>query len=138
MNDFTSFDRLGLAQFTERVREEIGAPGLDAKDVFDALESGKAVAEVRPYGFALIQLTPAPDGKRIPFLWVLYINQASLGRKAGHRFVRELIAAHAAEYHMALYCDGAARRRFFGRLGFVVESKDGEMRRMTTNRDFYR
>jgi hypothetical protein len=51
----------------------------------------------------------------------------------GRQFVRHLLKRYGVDYHMSLHCSGTRRRAFFGRLGFRIESRDGDMRCMTTN-----
>lgn len=134
MPDFTQLTAAEVADFVETHGAEMDAPDVTSRDVLEALQAARAVLEVRPYGFALIQLQPTSTGSNIPFLWLLYVAPEHRGRGIGSKFVRELLRGYSSEYHMALYCYGAQRRRFFGRLGFVIESREGELRRMTTNR----
>lgn len=131
--DFTSMSLAELATFIVEHQHEMGAHGITAEEVTAKLETGKASLETRPFGFALVELTPTSNGRAIPHLWLLFISPESRGRSLGRRFVRDLLAQYATEYHMSLWCEGSRRRAFFGRLGFRVESREGEMRRMTTN-----
>jgi GNAT superfamily N-acetyltransferase len=133
MIDFAAMSRLEIAEFLVARQSELGIAELTTQKVIESLESGKAVLETRQYGFALIQQTPAADGT-IPHLWVLFIDNERRGSGLGSRFVRELLKKYSAKHHMSVWCEGSRRRRFFGRLGFVVESRFGEIRRMTTNR----
>ena len=133
MIDFAALSRLEIAEFLVAHQSELGIADLTAQKVVESLESGKAVLEARQYGFALIQQTPAADGT-IPHLWVLFIDNEQRESGLGSRFVRELLKKYSAKHHMSVWCEGSRRRRFFGRLGFVVESRFGEIRRMTTNR----
>lgn len=131
--DFTTMTLAEIAAFVVDHQQEMGAHGITAEEVTAKVSTGRACLETRPFGFALVELTTASDGKAIPHLWLLYVAPESRGRALGRRFVRELLAKHAADYHMSLWCEGPQRRAFFGRLGFRVEVRDGEMRRMTTN-----
>jgi len=131
--DFTEMTLAEIANFVEEHQQEMGAHGNSADEVQAKVSTGKAVLETRTFGFALIELTPTSDGKTIPHLWLLYVFPESRGRTLGRRFVRELLAKYATDFHMSLWCEGPRRRAFFGRLGFRVELREGEMRRMTTN-----
>lgn len=134
MTDFQAMGHAEIAAFVEAHAAEIGGD-LTAAYVQAQLNAGSAVAELRPFGFAIIQHEAAAQGQVIPHLLVLYVDAAERGRGVGHRFMRSLLRHYCKDYHMRLYCAGPARRRFYGRLGFVVESRDGEMRCMTTNRE---
>ncbi len=131
--NYTTLTTTEIAALAEAKREEMGACGLTAGDVLDALESGRAVLEVRPYGFGIVTLKPGLDGKQMPHLWLLYVDAANRGQRLGNRFVRFLLRRYAKDYHMTVSCYGPRRRAFFGRLGFRVESRDGELRQMTTS-----
>ncbi|OAK55018.1 hypothetical protein A3K87_04255 [Variovorax paradoxus] len=134
MTDFQAMGHDEVGAFVEAHAAEIGGD-LTAAYVQAQLDSGSAVAELRPFGFAVIQQERTAQGQFIPHLLVLYVDPAERGRGVGHRFMRSLIGTYCKDYHMSLYCSGPARRRFYGRLGFVVESRDGETRLMTTNRE---
>ena len=127
-----------LASFAELNREELAADGITAADLLHAFESGRAVLEARVHAFAVVQLRDEPDGDQAPHLWLLFVDPEHRGQGVGRELVREIVRKYSADRHMSLYCKGSVRRAFFGRLGFVVESRDGDMRRMTTNRAFYR
>jgi len=133
MTDFAAMSRREIAEFLVAHQSELGIADLTAQKVMESLESGKAVLETREYGFALIQQTPAADGM-IPHLWALFIDNKRRESGLGSRFVREILKKYSARHHMSVWCEGSRRRRFFGRLGFVVEGRFGEVRRMTTNR----
>jgi len=133
MIDFTQLSRLELAQFIVHHQAELDAGGIDEHDVLDALATGRAALETRPYGFAIVEQKPTTSGKSMPHLWLVYIAAEHRSSRQGSKFVRELLVRYASDYHMSLYCYGSRRRAFFGRLGFRIESRDGEMRRMTTN-----
>jgi ribosomal protein S18 acetylase RimI-like enzyme len=133
MTDFSAMSRSEIVDFLVAHQHELGIADLAAEKVNHSLESGEAALEMRPYGFALIQHTPSNDGV-IPHLWALYIDSDKRGSGLGSRFVRELIKQYSTKHHMTVWCDGSQRRRFFGRLGFVVERRVGDIRRMTTNR----
>lgn len=135
MIDFTTMDDAEIATFAVAHRDDLDAGGLEQNNVLEALRSGLAVIERRPFGFAFLRLPKLPNGKSMPFLWLLFVLPEQRGRRLGHHFVRELLAKYSTEYHMSLHCYGAARRRFFGRLGFVVEGRHDEMRQMTTHRE---
>ena len=130
--DFTTLTDAQLAQFAVAHQDGLDIDGLVEADIVTAVAAGRASLERRPYGFAIIEQRPAAGGT-IPHLWLLFVAPEHQGKGLGHRFARELLRQHATVYHMSLYCHGARRRAFFGRLGFRIESKDGEMRRMTTN-----
>ena len=133
MIDFTAMSTLEIAEFIVAHQSEMGIADLTTQKVIDSLESGKAVLETRQYGFALIQQSPAVDGI-ILHLWALFVDNKQRGSGLGSRFVREILKKYSAKHHMSLWCEGSRRRRFFGRLGFVVNGRLGEARRMTTNR----
>ena len=135
MIDFTALSPSDLASFFVSHQSELDAEGISEEYVMEMLRASKAVAELRPYGFALIQLQPAPGGKEMPHLWALYIDEQRRGSGLGLKFLREILKKYSRDYHMTLYCVGSRRRSFFGRAGFRVETRDGEMRRMTTNPD---
>ncbi len=131
--NFTALSASELIAFAVLRQDEMGVGGLTESDITDALTSGRAVVETRPFGFAVIEQKPTADGKKMPHLWLLFVDQQNRLRGLGRRFVRELLKRYAVDYHMSMYCSGARRRAFFGRLGFRIESQDGNMRRMTTN-----
>jgi GNAT superfamily N-acetyltransferase len=136
MTDFSTLKHAEIVTFAISHQEDLGASGLTETEILAALQTGRAVLETRPHGFAVVELKKtAQEGKFIPHLWLLYIDRQLQGRGLGRRFVRELKATYATEYHMSLSCYGPRRRAFFGRLGFRIESKDGDHRRMTTNPD---
>ena len=138
MADFASMSVDGLAAFIEDNRAELAADGVSRADVKTALDQGRAVLETRPHAFAVVEVKRSDSGGLIPHLWLLYVDPSQRGHGLGRAFVRDLLNKYATDYHMSLWCSGAQRRKFFGRLGFVVESRDGDMRRMTTNREHYR
>jgi GNAT superfamily N-acetyltransferase len=129
--DFTRMNTGELVQFVVEHQAEMDVEGLGAEDILAKLNSGEALIEPRPYGFAMIQVKRAPKGL-IPHLWLLYLEPNKRGKGIGARFVKDLLQQFPM-YHMSLYCHGSRRRKFFSRFGFRVESRDGEMRRMTTN-----
>lgn len=131
--DFTVLTVPELAAFAVLHQDEMGVAGILESDITGALAQGRAALETRRYGFAVVEQRPDSAGRMIPFLWLLYIAPEKRGAGVGRRFVRELLKRYSDYYHMSLYCYGARRRAFFGRLGFRIESQDGEMRRMTTN-----
>lgn len=131
--DFTRLTASELVRFIIDHRDEMGAGGLTADDITNALTTGRAVLETRSYGFAIIELKPATDGKAMPHLWLLFVAAERRAQGIGRQFVRELLKRYEVDYHMSVHCSGARRRAFFGRLGFRIESRDGELRRMTTN-----
>lgn len=131
--DFTVMTLADIANFVEEHQQDMGAHGNSADEVVAKVSTGRASLERRDFGFALIELTQTTNGKAIPHLWLLYVSPDCRGRALGRRFVRELLAKYATDYHMSLWCEGSRRRAFFGRLGFRVELREGEMRRMTTN-----
>lgn len=131
--DFTTMTLADIAAFVAEHQQEMGAHGVTAEEVTTKVSTGMTGLETRPFGFALVELTRASDGKVIPHLWLLYVSPECRGRAFGRRFVRELLSQYATDYHMSLWCEGPRRRAFFGRLGFRVEVRDGEMRRMTSN-----
>lgn len=130
--DFTTLTDTQLAQFAVAHQDALDIGGLVEADIVTAVAAGSASLERRTYGFAIIEQRPATGGT-IPHLWLLFIAPEHQGKGLGHRFMRELLRQHATVYHMSLYCHGARRRAFFGRIGFRIESRDGDMRRMTTN-----
>jgi GNAT superfamily N-acetyltransferase len=134
MSGFEAMAHADIAAFVEAHAADLGAD-LTADYVHSALASGAAVIEAMPFGFAIVQLSTGADASLIPHLLVFFVAPEKRGQKLGHFFMRELIGKYAKDNHMSLYCAGPARRRFYGRLGFVVESRDGEMRLMTTNRE---
>ena len=133
MPDYPSCTAVEIASIATAVQDELGAAGISADDIIQRMQNGRAAIEARQYGFAVIELTQTPDGHFMPHLWLLYIDPAHRGKGYGRQFVRELLAKYSTEFFMSLYCYGSRRRAFFGRLGFRIESKDGEHRRMTTN-----
>jgi GNAT superfamily N-acetyltransferase len=133
MIDFSAMSGGEIAEFLVTHQSELGIADLTTQKIIDSLESGTAVLETRHYGFALIQQTAAPDGM-IPHLWALFVHDGQRGSGLGSRLVREILKKYSAQHPMSVWCEGSRRRRFFGRLGFVVESRHGEIRRMTTNR----
>lgn len=130
--DFTTLSDIELEQFAVLHQDALAISGLVQDDIVNAVAAGRATIERRPNGFAVIERQIAADGT-IPHLWLLFIAPELQGKGLGHRLMRELLRQHASVYHMSLYCYGVRRRAFFGRLGFRIESQDGEMRRMTTN-----
>lgn len=133
--DGVDFERMAdadLARFAAAHSDEFGAE-IDPLHVIAAVSENRAAIVRRAYGFAVVLLM---DGK-LPHLWLLYVAAAQRGRGLGRQFVREL-RKQFDEFHMSLRCEGAARRRFFSRCGFVVESRDGEWRRMTTDHEWRR
>jgi GNAT superfamily N-acetyltransferase len=130
--DFTTLTDAQLAQFAVAHQDALDIGGLVEADIVTAVAAGRASLELRPYGFAIIERRSAAGGT-IPHLWLLFVAPEHQGKGLWRRFMRELLHQHATVYHMSLYCHGARRRAFFGRLGFRIESQDGDMRRMTTN-----
>lgn len=131
MTDFSTLDVAQIDAFLADHADELDMD-FDAGELLDRFAAGSAMLELRPFGFAVITIKPLPAGME-PHLWAIYIDPARRGNRQGHRFMREILRKYSVDYHMTLSCRGAARRRFFGRLGFRVESRDGEWRRMTTN-----
>ena len=121
-----------LVAFVVEHQKEMGADGITAGELQEKLQSGAAVIEVWDDCFAVVELKGP-----LPHLWLLYVASESRGRRLGSRFLRVLLKKYSSEYHMSLYCEGARRRAFFGRHGFRIESREGEMRRMTTNSHIY-
>ncbi|HSD37749.1 MAG TPA: hypothetical protein VLC92_09580 [Rhodocyclaceae bacterium] len=133
-NGFTTFTLEEIAEFLVAHEGELDMEGTTAEEVLERVRSGQSALEVRSWGFALIQLAIAKGvDERIPHLWVLYVAEGQRGKGRGAVFMRELLRKYSSYFHMSLYCHGPRRRKFFGRFGFRVESRDGEMRRMTTN-----
>lgn len=129
IDDFTTATPSEIASFAERHSADFDCD-VDRLDIVAAFAEERATLIARTYGFAVVQRSGA-----LPFLWLLYIAPAHRGRGVGRTFVKEIVGTFD-EYHMTLRCCGAARRRFFGRCGFVVESRDGDWRRMTTDREY--
>ena len=96
-----------------------------------SVAAGIASIECRPLAFAVILIMQKPEGVAAHLL-ALYVAAEARGRRIGASLVRDLLHKHAHRYAMTLSCHGARRRRFFGRLGFRIESRDGEWRRMTS------
>lgn len=119
------------------VRHEMGADGIELRDVVSAVADGVAVIERRTYGVAVLRLkritAPPIAAGVVPHLWLLYVLPEHRSRGSGRRFVRELLSKYETTHCMSLGCVGAARRRFFGRLGFRVQARDGEYREMSTS-----
>ena len=133
MTNFAAMSPREIAEFLVAHQSELGIADLTAHQVIDSLAAGTAALETREHGFALIQYTRTEDGVK-PHLWALFIDSERRGSGLGSQFVREILKQYGGDKHMSLWCEGARRRRFFGRLGFVVEGRLGDMRRMTTNR----
>lgn len=132
--DFTTFTVEEIADFLVAHQDELDTEGATVMDVLEQVRLGRAALEVRPWGFALIQLAVATGtDERIPHLWVLYVAAGQRSKGRGTMFMRELLRKYSGYFHMTLNCGGPRRRKFFGRFGFRVENKTGEMRRMTTN-----
>lgn len=130
--DFTSLTLQELSEFAVDHQDQMGECGMTHEDIVSAVCDGRAALETRTFGFALVQLKPGHGGKFIPHLWLLFVSEGQRGRRLGHTFMRQLMRKYSSHYHMSVKCDGPRRRAFFGRLGFRIESKAGEMRRMTT------
>ena len=124
--------QLELIEFVVRHQREMGVCELRAYDIQTRLARGEAVFEVLAHAFALIQVERTPAGTRKPHLWLLYVLPQARGRRLGRRFVRHLLSKHAGEHPMTLRCVGPRRRAFFGRAGFVVTMREGELRHMTS------
>ena len=93
MADFSVMNEAEIAAFANSRQEEMGSSGLTEADILAALQTGRAVLEIRPHGFAVVELKEADQkGKFIPHLWLLYIDSEQQGRGLGQRFVRELKA----------------------------------------------
>ena len=122
-----------IATFAEAHAREFDCD-LDKLEIIAAIVEGRSILVRRPYGFALVQIVNGT----LPHLWLLYIAPAHRGNGLGRRFVREIVDEFGSSYHMTLRCAGPQRRKFFGRCGFVVESRDGEWRRMTTDREHWK
>ncbi len=131
--DFTTMTVDQVAAFVVAHQDELDVGNLTEVDVTDAIASGRAVLEKCAHGFAIIERKPTATGGAMPHLWLLFLSPQYRNQGHGRRFVRELLRLYSAEDHMSLYCHGARRRAFFGRLGFRVESREGDMRRMTTS-----
>lgn len=137
MVDFTAFNHDEIAAFVVANQGDMDVDGFTIEEVTSALASGKAVMVARPFGFALIELKPGYEaGTMIPHLWAFFVSREIRKKGLGSRFMKELLRQYAKDHHMSLWCDGPRRRKFFGRFGFRIESKDGTMRRMTTNPDW--
>jgi hypothetical protein len=126
--DFTLMRPVEIAAFLAAHQDELGMSGVTADQVTASIEAGRTILEVRPYGFALVQLM---DG--LPHLWALYVKDAQRQQGHGKVFMRELLYAHSSRSHMTLICEGPRRRKFFSRFGFRVEGRLGQYRKMTTN-----
>lgn len=133
MIDFATADISEIANFAAAHAGEFNAD-IDALDIIAAVNEGRSVLVRRPYGFAVVQIVD----RKLPHLWLIYVHRDQRGRRLGRRFVRELLDEFSKEHHMTLRCAGGERSRFFGRCGFVVESRDGDWRRMTTDREHWR
>jgi GNAT superfamily N-acetyltransferase len=132
MTDFSSFTDIEVVKYAVAKQHEFGCDGLSAGEILDGLKAGSTAIEKRPFGFALVTFKPGYGGGNEPFLWLLYVSEDHRGKRFGHRFVLELKKKYMSTHHMALICYGTRRRTFFGRLGFRIESQDGDLRLMTT------
>jgi len=132
MLNFTTITSAQIAEYLVKHQADLDAEGIEAADVTDGIATGRVLLECRSYGFALLEIEHGRDGV-IPFLWALFIDREQRGQGLGRKFMKELLQKYSADYHMSLKCFGPSRRRFFGRCGFRVERRDGDMRRMTTN-----
>jgi GNAT superfamily N-acetyltransferase len=133
MKSFLDMNCSSIEAFLIEHQTELGMEGLEAGDVSSQVAAGRAAIEAREYGFAIVQLKDAGEGKLMPHLWVIYIAESQRGRRLGRRFMRAILRKYSRDFHMTLGCFGTRRRKFFGGLGFRIESKEGEYRRMTTN-----
>jgi GNAT superfamily N-acetyltransferase len=133
LTNFSTFTDIEIAEFAVANQYEFGSNGETVDEILGRINDRSAVLEKRSYGFALIELKPAGNGQQISHLWILYVAPERRGKRLGHRFVLELKRKYMKTHHMSLWCYGTRRRAFFGRLGFRIESRDGERRRMTTN-----
>jgi GNAT superfamily N-acetyltransferase len=132
MNDFTTMDVEGIDGFLAAHSWEFDMDYATGR-LPGAVASGLAWIECRPLAFALLLRMQRPAGVA-PHLWALYVAPEARGRRIGADLVRELVRVYAGECPMTLSCYGARRRRYFGRLGFRVEGRDAEWRRMTSAR----
>jgi len=129
--DFTTLTAGELALFAVAHQAELGVSGLIEADITEAIAAGRAILELRPYGFAIIEQKAASNGLTIPHLWLLFVSPDRRGKGLGRSFMRDLLRQQSREYPMSLYCVGSRQCKFFGRLSFKIESQDGDMRRMT-------
>lgn len=133
MTDFTTMSHAEIARFLVTHQSALNAEGITYDDVINRLATGQAILEVRSYGFAVIERSHISEGKFIPHLWVLFVDEKRRGAGLGRKFMKQILAKYSADFHMTLHCHGARRRKFFGQFGFRIESRDGEMRTMTTS-----
>ncbi len=82
MTDFTKLLNLEIAKYLVENQSELDASGLEEVEVIEKLTSGKAVLELRTFGFALIELKPGYVGL-IPHLWVFFIASEYRGKGFG-------------------------------------------------------
>jgi GNAT superfamily N-acetyltransferase len=122
-----------VAYFSELNEDEFEC-NVPAYEVLQEVQSGAAVIERREYGFAVI--FPSSTKALRPHLWLLFLQPECRGNGLGRKFMRELMSKYSTDYHMTLKCYGPERRKFFGRLGFRVESHNRTTgaRFMSTNR----
>ena len=130
--NYTTLRAEQIAAYAESSCAEMEAD-VSAGDILDRLKNGKAVLEVRSFGFAVLKLKPGVEGRLMPHLWLLYIDPSQRGLRNGHRFVQQLLSKYSRYYAMTVHCYGSRRRAFFGRLGFRIESREGQLRVMTTS-----
>lgn len=133
MTDFRALTHDQLAEFIVENQAELGCSGITVDDVMTPLRAGTAKLVAEEHCFAVVTLSTGYQGTFIPYLWLLFVSPSERDRGLGSRLMRRLLKEFSSDNHMSMTCFGARRRKFFGRHGFRIESRDGEARRMTTN-----
>lgn len=131
--DFTTLSHAEIAEFAVAHRSELDCEDMTVDEIISKLSEPRTILEVRPYGFAVIEPSWYSGEDFHPFLWLLFVHVEKRGNGLGHKFMREILSKYAKSTHMRLKCFGARRRKFFGRLGFIVESREDDKRTMTTD-----
>lgn len=111
-----------IAEFVEANIGDFGDYDVTAADIL----AKQPHFERFEHGFAIVN----NSGKYNVELWFLYVAPEHRGRRIGHHYVRELQRKHASEYYMSLHCHKRLRP-FYGSLGFRVEERNGDNRKMT-------
>lgn len=127
--DYLNITKEQAAEICATNCADFGIDELSIDEVMNCFSEGGKLVK-RAYGFAIVRPEFMPKMTKPSFLYFIFIDPSQRGKKHGSMFVRELLREFSREYIMYLICFGPERRRFFGRAGFCVESREQSGRRV--------